>query len=109
MEFDVFKEILLTAKRIDALMSGLEKALDIQFGDGILLGIQNDLLKLLVNKCEHESEEVPVIFVYAFDDKWGEKPRIYYLKDRAYYVRSPESLYEYLMDKLKQSDKEALE
>ena len=96
LDFDTFKEILLTAQRIDKVITGLEKALDIQFGDGILIDTQASLLDLLVRKCEPDSSEESIIYNYAFNNNWGEKPESYYVQTKKYTVESIESLYSYL-------------
>ena len=99
IEFDIFKVLLLSAKNMDDLMAGLESALNVQFGDGLIMDAQGELLNLLVDKCEHDADEQSVIYTYAFDDKWGTESRIYYLNGKAYYVRDIETLYKYLQDK----------
>lgn len=101
MEFDIFKVLLLAAKSLDELMTGLESALNIQFGDGLIMDTQGDLLNLLVDKCEYGTDEDSVIYKYAFDDKWGSAPRTYYLQGRTYVVQDVKTLYNYLLDKFK--------
>lgn len=101
IKFDIFKVLLLAAKSMDELMTGLESALNIQFGDGLIMDTQGDLLNLLVDQCEYDTDEDSVIYKYAFDDKWGSVPRTYHLQDRAYTVQDIKTLYDYLLDKFK--------
>lgn len=101
MEFKIFSEILSAAKRIDKVVEGLESTLGVQFGDGVLLDIQTDLLTLLTDKYELDIDEESVIYRYAFENRWGEVPEIYYINGDEYTVNSVESLYEYLVAKTK--------
>lgn len=99
IEFDTFKVLLLSAKNMDDLMTGLESALNIQFGDGLIMDTQGELLNLLVDKCEYGTDEDSVIYKYAFDDKWGSVSRTYYIENRPYIVQDVKTLYNYLLDK----------
>lgn len=99
MEFDIFVEILRAAERLDYLIKGLEKALDIQFGDGALIDTQTGLLDLLVDNCEYDTSEDSIIYTYCFADSWGSQSRIYYINDKAYLVNNVETLYKYLAEK----------
>lgn len=99
MEFKIFKEILLAAKDIEEVVSGLETALGIQFGESKLLDTETQLLNILADKYEFDTDEDSIIYHYAFENKWGDKPETYYIQGEKYVVDSPESLYKYLTER----------
>jgi hypothetical protein len=97
LEKDVFIELLESAQSLDKVMNGLDKALGIQMCDSYLLDAQTKLLDLLVSKCEDlEKGEDPYIYIFAFNNKWGEVPDTQYIGATRYVVDSFDTLFDYL-------------
>lgn len=101
IEKDVFIEILESARIINNLMNEIEKALNIQMGEGYLLDALTKLMDILVDNCEHLeiTGDDSYIYKYAFDNNWGNKEDSRYIKSDLYIIRDPESLYDYIKDK----------
>lgn len=97
LEKDVFIGLLDSAKALDKVINGLENAFDIQICDGYLLDAQVKLLDLLVLKCEDlEKGEDPYIYIFAFNNKWGEVPDTRYVGETRYVIDSFDTLFDYL-------------